>query len=164
MSILKSQNKGLNLKNPIHLLAFGFGSGLSPVMPGTIGTVVAIPLFILLSLLTPAMYIIVTCLLAVAGIYICDKTASDLGVHDHSGIVWDEIVGYLITMMFVPCTVLTLLLGFALFRVFDIWKPWPISWCDRHVQGGWGIMLDDLLAGAIAALVMQVLLMALALF
>jgi phosphatidylglycerophosphatase A len=90
------------------------------------------------------------------GIYLCEVTARDLGVHDHSGIVWDEIVGYLITMFFIPFDWRLVILGFLLFRLFDIWKPWPISWLDRKVSGGLGIMLDDLLAGVYALIMLQI--------
>jgi len=137
--------------NPIHVAAFGFGSGLSPVMPGTCGTVVAVPLVVLMGLLPNWAYLLITLLAFVVGIYICGKTAVDLGVHDYGGIVWDEIVGYAVTLFFVPIHWLTLLLGFLLFRLFDIWKPWPIGWCDRKVSGGLGIMLDDVIAGLMAA-------------
>ena len=84
----------------------------------------------------------------------------DLGVHDHRGIVWDEIVGFLVTMTAVPVSWRVILAGFVLFRLFDILKPWPIGWLDRHVGDGLGIMLDDLLAGVLAALVLQILLRA----
>lgn len=87
---------------------------------------------------------------AIIGIFLCGEAARELKVHDHPGIVWDEFVGFWITMIAVPVTGLNILLGFALFRLFDIWKPWPISWCDKHVHGGLGIMLDDVLAGVLA--------------
>ena len=86
----------------------------------------------------------------VLGIWICGYSAKALGVHDHPAIVWDEIVGYLITMTALPAGLLWPIVGFLLFRLLDIWKPWPISWCDRHIQGGFGIMIDDVLAGAVA--------------
>ena len=84
------------------------------------------------------------------GVWLCHSTARDLGVEDHPGIVWDEIVGYLITMTAAPHGWRWILLGFVLFRLFDIWKPWPISWMDRNIKGGLGIMLDDLMAGVFA--------------
>jgi phosphatidylglycerophosphatase A len=97
---------------------------------------------------------------AVLGIYLCGRTARDMGVHDHPGIVWDEFVGFWITMLFVPVQWYWILAGFALFRLFDIWKPWPIRVVDQKVEGGFGIMLDDVLAGIYALLVLQLLLYA----
>ena len=144
--------------NPIHFLAFGFGSGLAPKAPGTFGTIAAIPVYLLLMLSNSfATYLIVTALISMTGIWICGKTSKDLGVHDHSGIVWDEIAGYLITMMLVPLTWYWTITGFILFRIFDILKPWPISWLDKKVSGGLGIMLDDIVAGIFALVVMQIL-------
>ncbi len=143
------------LLNPIDLLALGFGSGLVPVGPGTAGTVVAIPLYLLLQPLGLVVYLAIVVLAFVAGIGICAHTARRLGVHDHPAIVWDEIVGYLVTMTAAPGGWEWVIGGFVLFRIFDIAKPWPIRWLDRHVHGGSGIMLDDLLAGVFAAAVMQ---------
>ncbi|MGS2722807.1 phosphatidylglycerophosphatase A family protein [Porticoccus sp. GXU_MW_L64] len=135
------------LKNPVHLLAFGFGSGLSPKAPGTVGTLVAVLLYLPLSQLALPWYLLAVVLAAVLGIYLCGKSARDLEVHDHPGIVWDEFVGFWLTMAALPATWYWVVAGFVLFRVFDIAKPWPIGWCDRRVHGGTGIMLDDLLAG-----------------
>lgn len=137
-----------------HFLALGFGSGLSPRAPGTMGTLVAIPIVWLLSQFGLVWYTGLLLAGTILGIYICGKTAQDVGEHDHGAIVWDEIIGYMLTMLFVPVTWLTLLLGFLLFRFFDILKPWPICWFDKHVQGGLGIMLDDILAGIAAATVL----------
>jgi phosphatidylglycerophosphatase A len=86
---------------------------------------------------------------------VCETVSRDLGAHDHGGIVFDEFVGYWTTMFLLPATWSWLLAGFAVFRLFDIWKPGPIRWCDRHVEGGFGIMLDDILAGACACLVLH---------
>lgn len=138
------------LKNPIHLLAFGFGSGLAPKAPGTFGTLIAIPIFLLIASLSLLHYSLFVLITALVGIYICGKTAADLRVHDHSGIVWDEMVGYWITMLMIPVSWHSLLAGFLLFRLFDIWKPFPIRWLDKHVKGGFGIMIDDVLAGFFA--------------
>ena len=91
----------------------------------------------------------------VIGIWICGKTAEDLGVHDHGGIVWDEFVGYWLTMFMAPQGWVWALIGFGLFRLLDIVKPWPISWADKQLKGGTGIMLDDVLAGIMAALCIQ---------
>lgn len=138
------------LKNPVHFLAFGFGSGLAPKGPGTAGTVVALLLWPLLAPLPLYAYIGVVIAVSLLGFYLCGKTARDMGVHDHPGIVWDEIAGYWLTMTALPTSWPWALAGFVLFRVFDIWKPWPISWLDRQVHGGIGIMVDDLLAGLFA--------------
>jgi phosphatidylglycerophosphatase A len=145
------------LLHPVDFLALGFGSGLLPFAPGTAGTVAAIPVYLLLQPLAAPYYVVIVVLLALAGIAICGQTANRLGVHDHPGIVWDEIVGYLVTMAFAPPGWLWIGLGFVLFRLFDIVKPWPIRWCDRQVGGGLGIMLDDLLAGVFSAALLQLL-------
>jgi len=145
------------LLHPVDFLALGFGSGLVPRAPGTAGTVAAIPVYLLLQPLALPYYAAIVTLLALAGIAICGQAASRLGVHDHPGIVWDEIVGYLVTMTFAPSGWLWIALGFALFRLFDIVKPWPINWFDRQVNGGLGIMLDDLVAGVFSAAVLQLL-------
>ncbi len=146
------------LKDPVYCLAFGFGSGLSPVAPGTFGTVAAIPIYIILAFfLNAKAYLLVTLVAFLAGIYICGKVSSDLGEHDYSGIVWDEIVGYLLTMFSVPLHWQWMLLGFLLFRLFDIWKPEPIRWIDKRVGGGLGIMLDDVLAAVPAFFILQLL-------
>jgi len=149
----------VSLLNSVHFLAFGFGSGLAPKMPGTFGTLAALPLVVLLSHYASfSIYLIVTILVCVAGIWICGKTAEDMGVHDDSSIVWDEVAGMLITMLAVPLSWETLLVGFVLFRFFDILKPWPISYLDKHVHGGFGIMIDDVLAGLFAVGIIHILL------
>ena len=145
------------LKNPIHLLALGFGTGCAPKMPGTIGTLVGILFYLPMLTLPWPFYIGVTIILFLLGIWLCDVTARHLGVHDHGGIVWDEIVGYLITMTAVPPDWRFVLLGFVLFRLFDIWKPWPINWLDRKLLGGLGIMSDDVFAGIYALIVLQII-------
>lgn len=154
-------NKDLSAKeiltHPIHLLAFGFGSGLSPKAPGTAGTLVAIPIFILMSQLTLTNYLILLILLIIISFYICGKSAQMLGIHDHGGIVLDEICGYLVTMMFVPVSWQAIIIGFILFRVFDIFKPWPIKFLDQRISGGVGIVVDDLMAGIYALLSLQLI-------
>ncbi len=147
------------LKNPVHLLAFGFGSGLAPKAPGTFGTLAAIPLYLAIAPTPLLAYLLITAGLSLMGIYLCGKTADDIGVHDHGGIVWDEICGFLVTMIAVPLTWYWIVIGFALFRLFDIWKPWPIRYFDKSVHGGWGIMVDDLIAGVMAWAVIQGLLL-----
>jgi phosphatidylglycerophosphatase A len=143
------------LKNPIHLLSVGFGSGLATQAPGTFGTLAALPFWFLLQHLSPANYIIVLLLAFAAGVYFCGETAKALGVHDHGGIVWDEFVGVWIALFLVPPNIVWVALGFALFRLFDIWKPWPIRVLDAKVHGGFGIMIDDVLAGVYAFLILQ---------
>ena len=143
------------LKNPVHLLSVGFGSGLATKAPGTFGTLAALPIWFLLQYLSPANYIIALLIAFAAGVYFCGETAKALGVHDHGGIVWDEFVGLWIALFLVPLNVFWVALGFALFRLFDIWKPWPISVLDAKVHGGLGIMIDDVLAGVDAFVVLQ---------
>jgi len=145
------------LLHPVDLLALGFGSGLLPKAPGTAGTLVAVPVYLLVQSLALPWYLAVTALLFVAGIPICGHAARRLGVPDHPGIVWDEIVGFLVTMILAPHGWPWIVTGFVLFRCFDVLKPWPIRWCDRQLHGGFGIMLDDLLAGLFAAAVLQLL-------
>ena len=140
-----------NFKDPVHWLAFGLGSGLSPKAPGTVGTLAALPIYWwFLQDLSLPMYLAVLVFTSLIGIYLCDKTAKDLKVHDHGGIVFDEWVGMWITLLLVPQGWGWLLLGFVLFRFFDIVKPWPIKYFDEKVAGGLGIMLDDIVAGLIA--------------
>ncbi len=145
------------LKHPVHFLALGFGSGLAPHAPGTFGTVAAIPLYLLLQTLPVTSYLLITLIALLAGFYLCGETAKTLGVHDHPGIVWDEIVGFLITMAAAPLDWKWVIAGFLLFRLFDIIKPWPIKWIDQKVSGGPGIMLDDVLAGIFAWIGLQVI-------
>lgn len=147
------------LRNPLHLLALGFGSGLSPRAPGTAGTVAAVLPYWLLAQLPLPIYLVATVLAFIAGIYICDYTSRALGVHDHPGIVWDEFVGFWVTMIAVPVDWRWILLGFVLFRLFDIVKPWPVKIADRGIKGGFGIMFDDLLAGIYAWGCLQLLLL-----
>lgn len=149
-TITPKQLRQAFIKHPVHWLALGFGSGLTPKAPGTAGTLVAIPLIYLTATQPISVKLLVLFILIIAGIWICDKSAKLLGVHDHGAIVWDEIAGYYMTMVFLPFSGLSLLLGFAAFRLFDIFKPWPIKQLDAHVQGGLGIMLDDLVAAVFA--------------
>jgi len=139
------------VSDPVLFLAFGFGSGLAKKAPGTFGTLAAVPLYLaLVQAQSLIVYSLVTLLVILAGVWICGQAAEKLGEHDFGGIVWDEIAGFLVTMWLVPFTWQAVVLGFILFRVFDIIKPWPIRWIDRQVHGGLGIMLDDVLAGVFA--------------
>lgn len=148
-----------DLTQPIQFLALGFGSGLAPKAPGTFGTLAAIPVFLLLTSLLPSplFYAITVLVLTIAGIYICGKTATDVGVHDHPAIVWDEFIGFFITMFMIPVTWQSIVVGFILFRLFDIFKPWPISFIDKKMTGGAGIMFDDVLAGLFSLVIMQLI-------
>jgi phosphatidylglycerophosphatase A len=148
---------GFRLANPIHLLALGFGSGLAPKAPGTAGTLAAIPIYLLLCQFPLTVYLAVTGAFFLLGVFVCHVAARDAGVHDHPAIVWDEIVGFLITMIAVPVGWMWILLGFLLFRLFDIVKPWPIGLLDRYVAGGFGIMIDDVVAGLFALITLQIL-------
>ncbi len=138
------------LRNPLHLLSLGFGSGLSPFAPGTCGTLVAIPFYLLIAQLDLPYYLAFILLAFAIGVYLCKYTSAALGVHDHSGIVWDEFVGFWITMIAVPVTWQWIVAGFVLFRMFDIVKPWPVKVVDKRMTGGFGIMFDDVLAGLYA--------------
>ena len=144
------------LRNPLHLVSLGFGSGLAPFAPGTFGTLAAIPFYLLFAQLTWPYYLGIVVLGFVAGVYLCSYTSTALGVHDHSGIVWDEFVGFWITMIAVPVTWQWILVGFVLFRLFDVVKPWPVKIADKRMKGGFGIMFDDVLAGLYALGCMQI--------
>lgn len=154
------------IKKPVPLVALGFGSGLAPKAPGTFGTLAAIPLYLLFASAAFEWQLLIVVITFLMGIYWCDATARYLGVHDHPAIVWDEFVGFWLTMIALPLTGvaldwLLLVLGFAFFRFFDIVKPWPIRWVDKKVHGGLGIMLDDVLAGMYAGLLLSVIIYAL---
>ena len=142
-------------RNPWHFMAFGFGAGTMAKAPGTWGTLVGLPFIWFWQQLPTWGYASMLLLTTLFGFWLCGRVARDLGVHDHGGIVWDEMVGIWITLWLVPPGWLWLLLGFVVFRVLDILKPWPISWIDRHIHGGIGIMLDDVLAGVLACLLLQ---------
>ena len=135
------------LKDPVVFLGLGLGSGLSPVAPGTMGTLITVPLVWYLQQQPYLVYLVVTALVLASGSWICGYSARKLGVHDHSAIVYDEVAGLLVTMLLAPAGWFWLMLGFLLFRFFDIVKPWPISYLDSKVHGGVGIMLDDVIAG-----------------
>lgn len=140
-----------------YFIASGFGSGLAPIAPGTMGTLVGLPIYWLISPLPPLLYAIITILGFGLGVWLCQKISDELNIHDHSSIVWDEIIGMLITLFIIPCTWSNMLLGFLLFRIFDIWKPWPIRWVDKHVKTGLGIMLDDVLAAIPAWIILKII-------
>lgn len=147
------------LKNPVRLLGFGFGTGLAPKAPGTFGTLPALPLAWLLLFLGIGKLglILLSIVLFLIGIWICNVTEHDLGVHDYGGIVWDEIVAMLLILAFVPQTVFWWLMAFLLFRFFDAVKPPPIKWFDQKVSGGFGVMLDDIIAAIMSVVVLMFL-------
>ena len=145
------------LLNPIHMLSFGFGSGLSPFASGTFGTLAAIPFYYYMQSMPLGYYLIMVLTTFALGVYVCDVTTKALGVHDHGAIVWDEFVGYFITMIAVPTGWSYIIAGFFLFRVFDVFKPWPIHILDEKVSGGFGIMIDDVLAGVYSLVCMHLL-------
>lgn len=133
----------------------GLGAGYSPIAPGTCGTLLAIPLYVVLSDCPFELYVGMVLLLFAVGVYGCHLASVQLGVPDHSSLVWDEVVGFLVTMAFLPPRWTLILAGFVLFRLLDIVKPWPASWVDKNMKGGWGVMLDDVLAGIYANLILQ---------
>ncbi len=141
--------------HPANIFSFGFGTGLSRYAPGTVGSLLGIPAFLLLPYHNIPVYLLWVIALFAFGVWCCSATTRYLDTHDHGGIVWDELVGMLIALIAVPASLPYLLLGFLLFRLFDIWKPWPIGWVDKRVHGGFGIMLDDIIAGVMACIAMQ---------
>ena len=144
-------------QDPTYFIAFGFGLGLMPFMPGTWGTLAALPIYFLICNLHWGLYLLITALAFIVGVLVSNVVTRDLGVQDYKGIVWDEVVGYLLTMFLAPPGIVWMLLGFVLFRIFDIWKPQPIRWVDKKIEGGLGIMLDDVLAAVPAWLILQIL-------
>lgn len=149
-------------QDPVYFIAFGFGSGLMPIAPGTWGTLAAIPIYLLFASTSWQIYLLFTFAAFILGVVVSHKVSSDLGVNDYSGIVCDEVVGYLLTMFLAPISLVWMVTGFFLFRLFDIWKPQPIRAVDKHVHGGMGIMLDDVLAAVPAWIIMQLLIRAFA--
>ncbi|ESS73077.1 phosphatidylglycerophosphatase A [Methyloglobulus morosus KoM1] len=165
MSIFLNAHYGNNrltpkqiLTDPVLFLAFGFGSGLAKKAPGTCGTLAAIPFYLLIAQTGNLTYSLIMLAVTLAGIRVCGLAAEKLGEHDFGGIVWDEIAGYLITLWWMPFSWQGVVLGFFLFRFFDILKPWPIRIADRRVKGGFGIMLDDVLAAVFANIVLRLVL------
>ncbi len=142
-------------KNPWHFIAFGFGTGAIPIAPGTFGTLIAIPLYLFLTSYSQTTYIAMTAAITFFSIWLCEKVSRETESHDHQGMCIDEIVGYLVTMIHAPYGWQWMLLGFILFRIFDIWKPWPIRQLDQQVKGGLGMILDDVAAGVYSLLIIQ---------
>jgi len=153
---LLAKPRDIALKTYAGFFAFGFGSGLSPFAPGTFGTLAAIPFYLVIVQLSPPMYAWLVFIAFFVGVKLCDVTGSRLGVHDYGGIVWDEFVGFWITMFLIPLSIQNIIIGFFVFRFFDIVKPYPIGWLDKKVSGGFGVMIDDVLAGLYSLIVMHV--------
>ncbi len=156
----KTPTLSLMFSSPVHLLSLGFGTGLAPIAPGTLGTLVGFPVFLLLTPVPLVLKLAIYLLLFLVGCWICGKTGDALGKHDHSAIVWDEIVAMAIVLEFTPTHWTWWIVAFLLFRLFDIFKPWPVSLADNAhgnsaFAGGYFVMLDDILAAiyAIAVIV-----------
>jgi phosphatidylglycerophosphatase A len=141
--------------NPIHFVACAFGFGALPWMPGTWATLASIPLVLAFKQFPEAIYIAITAAMIIVGIYLCGVFNRDIGATDHPACAWDEMASFPIVMIGIAPTWYALALGFILFRFFDILKPWPISWCDRHIHGGFGVMLDDVVAALISLAILH---------
>jgi phosphatidylglycerophosphatase A len=153
--IRQTPSWGFVLRHPAHALAFGFGAGLAPVAPGTAGTLLAFPLFWLLQpLLSATEFMLLLVAMFAVGIWACEKTGIALGVADHGGMVWDEVVAFMLVLFFTPDTLYWQAFAFLLFRLFDIFKPQPIRYYDRTFKNGFGVMLDDLVAAFYTLLVL----------
>ena len=144
-------------EKPTHFIAFGFGAGALPVAPGTFGTLMAIPFYLALSTLSFKFYLGLVIIITLASMWLCEKVSREIQVDDHQGMCLDEIVGYLVTMIAAPHHIGWIITGFVLFRIFDIFKPWPINVVDQKVHGGIGAILDDVLAGVYSLIIIQVL-------
>jgi len=145
------------LRHPAHLLAFGFGAGLVPGAPGTAGTLLALPLFWLAQpRLAAVEFLLLLAIMFVAGVWACEKTGRALGMPDHGGMVWDEIVAFLLVLFFTPDSMYWQAFAFLLFRLFDILKPPPIRYFDQTLKGGFGVMFDDIIAAFYTLLVLAV--------
>ena len=151
----EGSNRRPRPRTALHWIAFGAGAGLAPRAPGTAGTAVAIPIYLAIGTAPLGAYALAVACVVVAGVWACGRTARDLGVHDHPGIVLDEIAGFLVTMTALPFEWPWMVAGFVVFRVLDIVKPWPVSLADRRIGGGLGIMLDDVIAGVLACVALH---------
>lgn len=144
-------------QDPLYFFAFGFGSGALPFAPGTFGTLLAIPFYLMLSGLPLIPYLIFTVLFIMASVYSCERVSQDIHLHDHPGMCIDEFAGFFVTMINAPLGLTWVLLGFLFFRLFDILKPWPISYLDKNIHGGFGMVLDDVIAGLFSAALIQMI-------
>jgi phosphatidylglycerophosphatase A len=143
--------------NPLYFIAFGLGSGALPWVPGTFGTLVAIPFYLLLRPLPLYAYLIFVVLFIAASSWLSERLSRDTHTHDHPGMNIDEFAGFFVTMIHAPHGWQWILLGFVLFRLFDIWKPWPISYIDKNMRSGFGMVLDDVIAGLFSMVIIQLL-------
>ena len=143
------------MRNPVRLLAVGFGSGFMPKAPGTAGTLAAVPMALVITALPVLGQCIALALIIGLGCYVCGAAAKFLGIEDPGIVVWDEIAGFCVAMFLVPASVATVFLGFLIFRLFDILKPWPISNVEHSLSGGVGIMMDDVVAGAFTCAILH---------
>ena len=143
------------LSHPAHVIAFGFGAGLAPRAPGTVGTLAAWPLgWLLGGLIAPAPFVAALIVAFLIGIWACELTGRALGVADHRAMVWDEMVAFWLVLAILPRSFAWQAAAFVLFRVFDIAKPPPIRWFERRYHGGFGVMFDDLLAAGYTLIVL----------
>jgi phosphatidylglycerophosphatase A len=157
--VLDADARRALLATPAGWIACGFGSGLTPKAQGTFGSLAAILPWLLLRQLSLPMYLMVVLAGFALGVWACDVAGRAIGVADHRSIVWDEFIGLWLALL--PALLApwwAVVLGFVLFRLFDIVKPWPISWLDRRVKGGLGVMIDDVVAGLFAAIVLGLVL------
>ncbi len=154
----KQPNLTFLFAHPAHFLALGFGSGLAPKAPGTFGTIVGLPLYYLIAGYPMSIQLATITAAFIIGIYFCEVAGNNLGVSDHGSIVWDEIVAMMLVLTITPMHWLWWLIAFVLFRLFDIWKPFPIRQCDAKLKGGFGVMFDDLLAAVYAMIALKALL------
>jgi len=146
-------------RNPLYFIAFGFGSGAAPFAPGTFGTLAAIPFYLLLSMLPLSAYFVFLLLFIIFTSWLCDYISRQTHTHDHPGMCIDEFAGFFVTMTAAPAGWWWIFIGFVLFRFFDIVKPWPISYVDKNIHGGFGMIFDDVLAGMYSFLIMQIIYM-----
>ena len=143
--------------NPLYFMAFGLGSGAIPVAPGTFATLFAIPIYLLLRPLPLVAYLLFVIGFIIFSSWLSDRISRETNTHDHPGMCIDEFVGFFVTMIHAPRGWWWILLGFVLFRLFDIWKPWPINIIDEKVHGGWGMIFDDVVAGLFAMILIQLI-------
>jgi phosphatidylglycerophosphatase A len=144
-------------RSPLYFFAFGFGSGTMPWAPGTFGTLLAVPFYLLLQPLSLPLYITFVIVFSAVSSWACQVVSRKTHTHDHPGMCIDEFAGFFVTMINAPPGWSWIVLGFLLFRLFDIWKPWPINFLDKNIPGGFGMVLDDIVAGLFAMIVMQLL-------
>ncbi|MFV9989116.1 MAG: phosphatidylglycerophosphatase A [Coxiella endosymbiont of Dermacentor nuttalli] len=143
--------------NPVEFVSCGFGVGAMPWMPGTFGTMLGVVFYFFLSQFSLFTYSIITFILFMFGVIICDITNRHFGTFDHPATVWDEVVGFLFVMIAIPKIWYFILMGFILFRTFDIWKPCPIRWLERNIKGGFGVMIDDIMAALYAWITLNII-------